>query len=153
MVSADVVRFHVRRPEDEAEPNGGRREVKFTYVIRNGQNCRSWLRPLDLPCAKVRVRVHGVQARDIACDLPRTADQEDLRQEGFVGLLEAAARFEPDRDVLVGFRWSPLLRTTVMAEFYFADDLDTAGWPVTFTTVPVPRTRVPRMPSESSQTT
>ena len=29
-------------------------------------------------------------------------------------------------DALVGFRWSPLLRTTVMAEFYFADDLDRA---------------------------
>lgn len=49
----------------------GRRELKFTYVLRNTQSYRSWQRPLDLPCSKALIRVHDAKADEVACDLPR----------------------------------------------------------------------------------
>ena len=55
----------------------GRRELKFTYVLRNTQSFRSWLRPLDLPCSKVLIRVQNTKAAEVACDLPRLSRDGD----------------------------------------------------------------------------
>lgn len=47
----------------------GRRELKFTYVLRNEQAHRAWERPLDLPCSHVRVCVDTDQPDEVACSL------------------------------------------------------------------------------------
>ena len=41
----------------------GRRELKYTYTLRNAAPKRSWQRPLDLPCSQVRLRVCSGQTR------------------------------------------------------------------------------------------
>ena len=42
----------------------GRRELAFTYTLRNQDTCRVWLRPLDLPCQQLSLRVdHHTPAR------------------------------------------------------------------------------------------
>jgi hypothetical protein len=48
----------------------GRRELQYTYVLRNDQAYRCWLRPLDLPCSQVRVRIRTPKPGDVRCDLP-----------------------------------------------------------------------------------
>jgi hypothetical protein len=54
----------------------GLRELKLTYVIPNTQRYRIWRRPLDLPCADIRVEVCGDGAKQIACNLTTVpADQ------------------------------------------------------------------------------
>jgi hypothetical protein len=67
----------------------GQRELKFTYVLRNAQSHRVWLRPLDLPCAKVRLRVCNATGEEVACNLPRVA-----RDQG------SDATFESEEDGL-----------------------------------------------------
>ncbi len=47
----------------------GRRDLKFTYVLRNAQAHRVWQRPLDLPCNDLRLRVRTDKPDDVACDL------------------------------------------------------------------------------------
>ena len=37
----------------------GRRELRYTYVLRNTQEVTLWQRPLDLPCSHLTVRVEG----------------------------------------------------------------------------------------------
>jgi len=53
----------------------GQRELKFTYVLPNQQRCAVWQRPLDLPCAHVRVAVDTASAQEISCNLPRAAEE------------------------------------------------------------------------------
>jgi hypothetical protein len=48
----------------------GRRELKFTYVLRNLESHRVWERPLDLSCSEVLVRVRTEKPMDVSCDLP-----------------------------------------------------------------------------------
>jgi hypothetical protein len=49
----------------------GKKEVKFTYVIRNAEISRHWQRPLDLPCSDLCVRVQTTKPEEIACNLGR----------------------------------------------------------------------------------
>jgi hypothetical protein len=55
----------------------GRREIKYTYVLRNDQACRCWERPLDLPCSQVRVCVRTATPGDVRCDLPWLPAERD----------------------------------------------------------------------------
>jgi hypothetical protein len=55
----------------------GRREIKYTYVLRNEQAYRCWQRPLDLPCSQVRVCVHTAKPGDVRCDLPWLPAERD----------------------------------------------------------------------------
>jgi hypothetical protein len=48
----------------------GQRELKYTYILRNAEECRNWQRPLDLPCDQVNVRVCSAKPGEIRCDLP-----------------------------------------------------------------------------------
>ena len=47
-----------------------RRELKYTYVLRNAEVDRHWERPLDLPCSRVQLRVCPAKPDQVACDLP-----------------------------------------------------------------------------------
>jgi hypothetical protein len=47
----------------------GKRELKFTYVLRNAEAHRVWERPLDLPCSEIHVRVPAEKPDEVACDL------------------------------------------------------------------------------------
>jgi hypothetical protein len=47
----------------------GRRELKFTYVVRNDGRRRDWSRPLDLPCERLRVTVNSDAADGVSCNL------------------------------------------------------------------------------------
>ena len=47
----------------------GRRELTFTYTLRNEDRQRVWQRPLDLPCARLRVRVRHDQPDEVSCSL------------------------------------------------------------------------------------
>jgi hypothetical protein len=63
----------------------GKKEVKFTYTIRNAQTSRIWERPLDLPCSDVCVRVQAAKPDEIACNLASAAvDQGKNSEKGEV---------------------------------------------------------------------
>jgi hypothetical protein len=53
----------------------GRMELKFTYVLPNRQRVCRWERPLDLPCASVRVSVETGDPQDVSSNLERGSDQ------------------------------------------------------------------------------
>ena len=48
----------------------GRREVKYTYTLKNAETFRCWDRPLDLPCHEVQLRVHASNPKEVSCNLP-----------------------------------------------------------------------------------
>jgi hypothetical protein len=48
----------------------GRRELRYTYLIRNDGARPRWGRPLDLPCDRVRLVVKTATPRDLAVNLP-----------------------------------------------------------------------------------
>ena len=73
-------------------------------------------------------RIARGEARKLACSL---LGEEDLEQEGFVGLLRAAKRFDPDR----GIRFSTYARWWVRAQMTRA--LETTGRMVYTTKTPV----------------
>lgn len=58
----------------------GRREVAFTYSLRNESAHRMWERPLDLPCAELRVRVKHTRPQEVACSLgdPARSQREEV---------------------------------------------------------------------------
>ena len=58
----------------------GRKELKFTYVIRNQDRFRVWQRPLDLPCSHVRISVHTETPDEVSCSL----DDKPITQDGQV---------------------------------------------------------------------
>jgi hypothetical protein len=55
----------------------GKKEVKFTYTIRNTQTRRCWEQPLDLPCSDVFVRVQGANPSEVVCNLPLSAESKN----------------------------------------------------------------------------
>ena len=55
----------------------GQRELKFTYVLPNTQECVSWERPLDLPTSQLRVRVEAPKSEDVYCSLQSNPVQQD----------------------------------------------------------------------------
>jgi hypothetical protein len=48
----------------------GRRELAFTYTLRNQDACRVWRRPLDLPCQQLSLRVDHHTPREVSANLP-----------------------------------------------------------------------------------
>jgi hypothetical protein len=53
----------------------GERKLKFTYRLPIDQNSKVFQRVLDLPCQHFRVNVSGQDAGQVACNLPRSAQQ------------------------------------------------------------------------------
>ena len=53
----------------------GSREVAFTYSLPIVRQYRLWQRPLDLPCADVRVCLVGSASGEVSCNLPAGAGQ------------------------------------------------------------------------------
>lgn len=47
----------------------GRRELRYTYVLRNEGRSRAWTRPLDLPCRHVRLSVRSADPGAVRCSL------------------------------------------------------------------------------------
>jgi hypothetical protein len=47
----------------------GRRELRFSYVLRNDGRRRVWSRPVDLPCRHVRLTVPGADPGRMSCNL------------------------------------------------------------------------------------
>jgi len=52
----------------------GKRELEFTYVLRNVQSQRVWERPLDLPTDRVRVTVVSDKPEEVSCNLDSDSD-------------------------------------------------------------------------------
>jgi hypothetical protein len=65
----------------------GRRQLKFSYVLRNDQRVRVWERSLDLPCEDLRVEVHAENPEQIVCNLPKSL----AKAEGLAAFQSAAA--------------------------------------------------------------
>ncbi|MCC6125589.1 MAG: carboxypeptidase regulatory-like domain-containing protein [Pirellulales bacterium] len=64
----------------------GKKEVKFTYVIRNDETNRNWRRPLDLPCSDVCVRVQSARPEEVACNLsPAPIEKRGKDEKGEIG--------------------------------------------------------------------
>ena len=51
----------------------GQRELTFTYLLPNQQRYRLWQRPLDLPCAHLRLSVQTTKPQEISCNLERVS--------------------------------------------------------------------------------
>ena len=49
----------------------GRRELRLTYTLPNRRRHSCWLRPLDLPCDHVRVRIQTARPEAVSCNLQR----------------------------------------------------------------------------------
>jgi len=47
----------------------GEKELTFTYILRNEERCRSWERPLDLPCSHVRLSVLTDKPEEVSSNL------------------------------------------------------------------------------------
>jgi hypothetical protein len=54
----------------------GKRELHFTYHLPVEDSRQALERALDLPCARVRVRIRGEQAERVECNLPRAASPD-----------------------------------------------------------------------------
>ncbi len=52
----------------------GRRELGFSYTLRNDQARRTWTRPLDLPSSRVRLRVRTDKPEQVSCNLQRLTE-------------------------------------------------------------------------------
>jgi hypothetical protein len=48
----------------------GKRELGFSYVIANERSNRTWQRQVDLPCSRMRLKVHADKPDQITCNLP-----------------------------------------------------------------------------------
>jgi hypothetical protein len=51
----------------------GERELEFHYILPIEKQQQVWARPLDLPCADVRVRVVTTKPNEVACNLSAAA--------------------------------------------------------------------------------
>ncbi len=51
----------------------GRRELKFAYRVPLRNGAGAFHRTLDLPCGDIHVRVHGENAKKLACNMPSTS--------------------------------------------------------------------------------
>jgi hypothetical protein len=64
----------------------GKKEVKFTYTIRNDETNRTWRRPLDLPCTDVVVRVQSGRPEEVTCNLsPAAVEKRGMGEMGEIG--------------------------------------------------------------------
>jgi hypothetical protein len=75
----------------------GRRELKFSYVLRNNQRSCVWERSLDLPCDDLRVEVQADNPNEIVCNLPKSL----ARSEGQVAFQSAAATLPAGQPIRV----------------------------------------------------
>jgi hypothetical protein len=55
----------------------GQRQIRYTYVLRNTQQSTAWLRPLDLPCESLTVRIEGKAPDEVRCDLLGNAQSNE----------------------------------------------------------------------------
>jgi hypothetical protein len=54
----------------------GEREMRFTYRVPLAESAGQFRRTVDVPSARVRVRVHAADQRTISCNLPRAETSE-----------------------------------------------------------------------------
>ena len=54
----------------------GRRELKYTYILRNTKEATTWQRPLDLPCNDVTIRIEGKSSDEVRCPLLRRTEAD-----------------------------------------------------------------------------
>jgi len=86
----------------------GKSDVKVRGVARKARRHLETAEQLRWTLAMSARQVSRTEARKLACAL---MDAEDLRQHGYIGLLSAAKRFDPDR----GIRFSTYARWWVRA--------------------------------------
>jgi hypothetical protein len=55
----------------------GRRELQYSYVLRNDERHRVWTRPLDLPCRHVRLTVRTTDPDGVSCTLGTRSSGND----------------------------------------------------------------------------
>ncbi|MHB8971065.1 MAG: carboxypeptidase-like regulatory domain-containing protein [Pirellulaceae bacterium] len=65
----------------------GKREVKFTYFIRNTQQRRLWERTVDLPTDTLRVQIATATPAEVSCNLER---RETTQRAGYSVVLFAS---------------------------------------------------------------
>jgi hypothetical protein len=63
----------------------GKKEVKFTYMIRNAETSRIWRRPLDLPCSEVCVRVQTAKPKEVVCNLSQAEANKSVMEKNEKG--------------------------------------------------------------------
>jgi len=59
----------------------GERSLRYTYVVPHDKSTPTWLRPLDLPCRQLRLRVETDAPRAVACSLDSTGVVGDASVE------------------------------------------------------------------------
>ena len=87
----------------------GKKELKFTYVIRNAETKRTWRRPLDLPCADVCVRVLTAKPEEVACNLsPAVIEKNEKGDAGAAVFQSAGTPLPSDFVISVDLRHLPV---------------------------------------------
>ena len=82
----------------------GETELAFTYVVPNEKRRVPWRRPLDLPCADVRVYVTGEHPEEVACNLAQTGDGQNGKELAFA----SRGPLEPGHVIEVEFGRAPV---------------------------------------------
>jgi hypothetical protein len=82
----------------------GERELRYTYVLRNTEQATTWLRPMDLPCSDVTVRIEGESPDEVRCGL-LTRMPDDAKT---IVYSTAGQRFPADRVLRVELGRMPL---------------------------------------------
>jgi hypothetical protein len=105
----------------------GKKEVKFTYTIRNEAVRRTWRRPLDLPCSEACVWVHGENPAVLAGNVPlEAADKSEKNVNGDTGerVFHSTAKLLPAGYVLsvnlehLPVPWMVYARWAVLIAFF-----------------------------------
>ncbi len=62
--------LHDRGKARDGNPlDAGAAALRFSYVLRNQERRRAWVRAVDLPCQHVRLIVHGADPGGVSCNL------------------------------------------------------------------------------------
>ncbi len=102
----------------EACGEAAKRDPELVPEVRQARRQLAEAESLRWELAMSAIRIARGEARKLACSL---MSEEDLVQEGYIGLLRAAKRFDPDR----GIRFSTYARWWVRAQMTRA--LETTG--------------------------
>jgi hypothetical protein len=87
----------------------GKKEVKFTYAIRNAEFSRQWQRPLDLPCADLCIRVRTANPDEVTCDLaPGVVARENQKPGQTEAVFHSSATLPAGSMIRVGLKKLPV---------------------------------------------
>lgn len=65
------------RPVTEMPWLPGKYELRFSYHVPLADNAGQLRRVLDVPNSDIRIRMHGADARQVSCNLPRSKESEE----------------------------------------------------------------------------